>query len=234
MNGSGLVDRLEQALLSAKTQPAPRSVRRARSGKLDWRSAMRAERNPDDPRLFRRTRREPRGPEPLRVVVNVDLSFSMGPSAHRAISSALALAEAVDRTGSRSAIVAFDSTARIVKRWGPGRSESLIPSSHPFTDLPAALDLDSRLFGEPGEGKPVVVNVTDDDFGADRSYPRRWFASFREAGGCSLALVHQSAAALVLRTRGTGEDVVVRVARDEDLVPGVERFLSWIEGNVHV
>jgi hypothetical protein len=91
-------------------------VRRQRSGRFDPRSAMRAERDPDDVRLFAKVERTPE-PEPLAVVVVLDLSWSMSirNTDLEAVSATAVLVEAVRLAGGESEVVAFAERVWVVK-----------------------------------------------------------------------------------------------------------------------
>jgi hypothetical protein len=107
---------LADILTARHEQGAPLRVRRQRSGRFDPRSAMRAERDPDDVRLFAKVERTPE-PEALAVVVVLDLSWSMTvlDTDQQAVSATAVLVEALRIVGGECAVFAFTERAYIVK-----------------------------------------------------------------------------------------------------------------------
>jgi hypothetical protein len=74
---------LRYVLFDAGGEAALRLRRRLRSGAFDPASAMKAEREPDDDRIFRRRERARNTPEPSRVI----MAFRCGPGAQRTLLS---------------------------------------------------------------------------------------------------------------------------------------------------
>jgi hypothetical protein len=107
---------LADVLTAHREQGAPLRVRRQRSGRFDPRSAMRAERDPDDVRVFAKVERTPE-PEPLAIVVVLDLSWSMTVlnTDRQAVSAAVVLVEALRLAGGECEVIAFAEQVWVVK-----------------------------------------------------------------------------------------------------------------------
>jgi Mg-chelatase subunit ChlD len=219
---------IADALSGLRTRTTPLVDRRQRSGRFDPRSAMRAERDPDDDRLFRRTSAESRDPESLAVILVLDLSFSMTiRDADRKATSAVAvLVEALSRTGSRSAIVAFTERAWVAKEWNEPGTLSIRPLGFRSSDgLEPALSLAEGLFEASERGLPVLVLLSD-GFGEVPRSVEGILDRLRDDGVRSLGL------RLHPKSRPLGEDVVLPVGRSESFVPAFVSFLSTLESEV--
>ena len=178
---------------------------------------MKAERDPDDDRLFKVRVRSREEEGDLLVVLNVDCSGSMAPMIDTVEVYSRLLIESVSRAGGKVAVVAFGDHAHVLKGWKDASFPRLVPSGR--TDLAGALLLDLALFREAGPGTRLIVNVSDGGTATDCT---EWFEEFRRRGGLS-ATVHLSAG------RSVGEDALGRLEGPADFVPGTRTYLSVLE-----
>jgi hypothetical protein len=178
---------LADVLSSRHEQGTPLRVRRQRSGRFDPRSAMRAERDPDDVRLFAKAERTTE-PEPLAVAAIVDLSVSMSirNTDRQAVSATAVLCEAVRLAEGTCAVVAFAETAWLVKPYDAPTLPRFAPVGWRSSNgAPAAERLAREAYGARAEGYgarngPLTVTFGD---GQRLPTPRSgWTVAFEAEG----------------------------------------------------
>jgi hypothetical protein len=204
--------------LSAPTRSVP--LRRRRSGRFDPKSAMAAERDPDDDRIFRSTERV-RGSSRFSLVVALDGSWTMTYALYQTTWAAAVLVRAVAEAGGASAVVAFNDEARVVKPWDVPDLPRWPPFGFRSTDLALALDAVSSLLDSAEEGPSILVLLSDGEVG-DSTDPTTRLAALRTRGVRSLSLHFRDGQPI-------GEDVLVRIRRPEDLAAAVGSFIETIE-----
>jgi hypothetical protein len=195
----------------------PIKVGRQKSGRFDFRSAMRAEARPDDDRAFERTER-PRIPQALWVVLNLDYSLSSIFTYGRNLEAVRDLSESLESSGHHSAVVAFNWEARVLKGW----TDESVPEEIEYFGAPGSnfeelFRADLRLFDAAGEGQKLLIDLTDGDTKQDVA---PFFETFKSEGIRSLALHYRP------RSRSLGEDAVIRLFHPSGLIPAVETFVE--------
>ena len=218
-----LVANIEAAFLDTNSRLVSRPVRRSRSGTLDWRSAMRAEARPDreDDRVFRGTERVPSGASALDIVVNVDVSWSTTFSLREMLLGVATLVEAAERVGHRIAVVLFCDSALVAKPFEVrGFPKSVGSFGLLSTNLRYALAADEDLFARAEGGTQVLINVGDGELDEDEEkFAHRWLGDFP---GHSVALHYRDG-------HSSGEEVVARIRRPDDLTQAIVAFLASLE-----